>query len=134
MTRSDIAGKSWTAANIVMALMLAFSVVVQVNDPDPIAWMAMYAAAAVVCVLEIRRKAPWWAACGVGIVALIWAGMIAPRVLGVVPFASMFEEFEMKNVAIEESREMYGLLIVAIWMLAVELAGMRRRRASAQRA
>ena len=134
MTRSDIAGKSWTVANVLMALMFAFSVVVQVNDPDPVTWMAMYAAAATVCVLEVRRKAPWWAACGLGIVALVWAGMIAPRVLGVVPFATMFEEFEMKNMAVEESREMYGLLIVAIWMLAVELAGMRRRRASAQRA
>jgi hypothetical protein len=129
MTRSDIAGKSWTAANVLMALMFAFSVVVQMNDPDPVLWMAMYAAATAVAVLEVRRKAPWWAACGVGIIALIWAGTIAPRVLGVVPFASMFEEFEMKNLAVEESREMYGLLIVAIWMLAIEWAGMRRRRA-----
>jgi hypothetical protein len=132
MTRSEIAGKSWTAANVLLTLMFAFSVAVQVNDPDPVAWMAMYAAAAAVCLMEVRRKAPWWAACGVGIVALIWAGTIAPRVLGVVPFAAMFEEFEMKNAGVEESREMYGLLIVALWMLAVEWAGMRRRRALPQ--
>ena len=124
----------WTSVNVLMALLFAFAVVVQVNDPDPVAWMALYGAATVVCVLEVRRKAPWWASCGVGVIALIWAVTIAPRVLGVVPFASMFEEFEMKNVGVEESREMYGLLLVALWMLAVEWAGMRRRRASAQRA
>jgi hypothetical protein len=28
----------------------------------------------------------------------------------------MFEEFEMKNIGVEESREMYGLLLVAGWM------------------
>ena len=121
--------------NVVMALLFVFSVAVQFNDPDPLAWMAIYAAAAAVCSLEIRRRAPWWASCGVGVVALIWAGTLAPDVIGVVPFTSMFEQFEMRDAGVEESREMYGLVIIAAWMLAVEWASVRRRRrASAQRA
>ncbi|MEO7822999.1 MAG: transmembrane 220 family protein, partial [Gemmatimonadaceae bacterium] len=44
-----------------MLLMFVFSTAVQLNDPDPLAWMAIYAAAAAVCGLEIRRRGPVWA-------------------------------------------------------------------------
>jgi hypothetical protein len=59
----------------------------------------------------------------------VWAGSLSPRVLGVVPFMSMLEEFEMKDIRVEESREMYGLLIVAVWMLVVAVVLWRRQRA-----
>jgi hypothetical protein len=61
-------------------------------------------------------------------VALVWAATIASRVVGQVPFLSMFEQFEMKDVHVEESREMYGLLLVAAWMTAVAVAAARRKR------
>jgi hypothetical protein len=109
----------WKIANLVLGLMFAFAVVVQVNDPDPISWMALYGAAAVVCFLELRNGSRWWSPAIVGIIAVVWAATIAPRVIGSVPFAEMFGEFEMKNEGVEESREMYGLLIVAAWMFAV---------------
>ena len=111
-----MSGRIWQAANGLWALLFAFSVVVQYNDPDPWLWMLIYGAAAVVCVREVMGKSRWEAAAAVGVIALIWAGTISPRVLGVVPFASMFEEFEMQNVQVEESREMYGLLLIAGWM------------------
>jgi hypothetical protein len=41
----------------------------------------------------------------------------------------MFAEFEMANVGIEESREMYGLCIIATWMVAIAVAAWRRGRA-----
>ena len=110
---------AWKITNLVLALMFAFAVVVQVNDPDPISWMAIYGAAAVVCFLELRNGSRWWSPAIVGIIAVIWAATIAPRVIGSVPFGEMFSEFEMKNEGVEESREMYGLLIVAAWMFAV---------------
>jgi hypothetical protein len=56
---------------------------------------------------------------------------IAPRVLGRVPFLDMFNEFEMRDLGIEESREMYGLLMIASWMTALALSA--RRRAGRQR-
>jgi hypothetical protein len=49
-----------------------------------------------------------------------------------VRFADMFAEFEMRDLGVEESREMYGLLLIAIWMAAVALAAWRRRARSAQ--
>ena len=119
-------GLGWTVANVVAALMFAASVAVQYNDPDPLPWMAIYGGAAIIALLEIsHRVRPVFPAL-LSLTALGWAATIAPRVIWKVPFAEMFGAFEMKNVGIEESREMYGLLLVALWMAAVALAGWRR--------
>lgn len=116
----------WQIANGVMLVAFAFSVIVQINDPDPFGWMAIYGAAGLVCAFEITRRARWWIATLVGAVALVWAATIAPRVIGSVPFTDMFGEFEMKNAGIEESREMYGLLIIAGWMTVVAVRSAQR--------
>ena len=123
----------WTIANAAMLLAFIFSVVVQFNDPDPERWAAIYAAAAIVAGLEITRRAGVVAPLIVGAIAAVWAGTIAPRVLGKVRFSDMFAEFEMANVGIEESREFYGLCFIALWMAAVAIAAWRRRSRSAQR-
>ena len=119
---------AWTAANAVMLLMFAASVVVQYNDPDPLWWMLMYGSAAAMAGLEMVRRTPPVAAAAVGLVALVWAATIAPRVIGQVRFGDMFGAFEMKNLGIEESREMYGLLLIGIWMAAVTVTAWRRGR------
>ena len=110
-----------------MTLMFAASLIVQINDPDPVPWMLIYGAAALVTGLETagRSLRPFIPAL-IGLAALIWAGTIAPRVVGKVPFGSMFGAFEMQNLGIEESREMYGLVLVGLWMLAAASAGRRR--------
>jgi hypothetical protein len=41
----------------------------------------------------------------------------------------MFGAFEMRTVGIEESREMYGLLIIAAWMAVLAV---RARRGAAR--
>jgi hypothetical protein len=118
-----------TFANAMMLLAFAFSMVVQVNDPDPWAWIAIYGAAAIVCGFALMGRASARIAVAVALTALAWAATIAPRVIGRVPFSSMFQGFEMRDLGVEESREMYGLLIVVIWMGIVAWTN----RASAQR-
>ncbi len=121
-------GIIWTAANAVMLLAFVFSVAVQVNDPDPVGWMAVYGAAAVVCGLELKRRVRPLFPALLAATALTWSATIAPRVLGKVRFSAMFAEFEMRNTGVEESREMYGLLIVALWMIVIVVAARRRGR------
>jgi len=111
-----------TGLNVLLLLAFAFSVVVQVNDPDPFAWMAMYGLAAAACLLALLRRGHWVIPALVGLTALGWALGIAPRVVGQVRFLDMFGAFEMKSMAIEESREMYGLLIIAAWMAVLTVA------------
>lgn len=90
-------------------------------------WIPIYLAAAAMCVAEMRRRTPWPAPLVLVVVAVIWAGSIAPRVLGKVGFMEMFGAWEMTHIGIEEEREMYGLLIVAAWMTVVGWAAWRRR-------
>ena len=117
----------WTLANGIMLLMFLFSASVQLNDPDPLRWIGIYVAAAVVCGLEIRRRVPAWAAMAVGIIALVWAAGLYYRVHEV-PIISLFAEWEMRDVRIEEAREMYGLTIVAVWMIVIASVGWKRAR------
>ena len=106
----------WKIADALFFLMFVFAVVVQVNDPDPLPWMATCGAAAAACLLSLMKRLPWQFAVVTGIVALAWAAFIAPRVIGEVPFLDMFAEFEMKDIGVEESRQMYGLLLIGGWM------------------
>ena len=124
---------AWTAANAIMLLLFVFAALVQFNDPDPSRWIAIYAAAALVCGIEVTRRTKPMLAALVALVAFAWAATIAPRVIGKVRFADMFAEFEMQNIGIEESREMYGLVLIGLWMVAVLIAAWRRRVQSAQR-
>lgn len=106
----------WKVADVVLLLAFLFSIVVQFNDPDPLIWVAIYGLAAVACVLRLLGRGHWGFPAGVGAVAVLWAVTLAPHVLGRVPFLDMFAAFEMKDLGVEESREMYGLLIIAVWM------------------
>jgi hypothetical protein len=111
-----------------MVVLFGLSVIVQLNDPDPVAWIAIYAAAAVVSFLSMRGRLAWPFAAAVALAAAGWAVSIAPRVVGIVPFREMFGAFEMQNVGIEESREMYGLLLIAAWMAVAAVRAARRAR------
>ena len=119
--------RAWTIANAVMLLAFVFSVIVQFNDPDPFLWAAIYTVAALVCWIEMRRRTNPWIPAAIAAASLAWAATLAPRVIGKVPFVAMFAEFEMANTGIEESREMYGLVLIALWMIAVASAAWRRR-------
>lgn len=103
--------------NALQLAMYVFSVIVQYNDPDPWLWMTVYGLAAGACLLAFWRPAHWHWPGLLGVVTAGWAATIAPRVLGRVAFGELFEAWEMKDMRVEEAREMGGLLIVAGWML-----------------
>jgi hypothetical protein len=111
-----------------MLLLFTLGAAVQVNDPDPVRWIAVYALAAAACLLSLLRRMRSTLPAILCAIALAWAATLAPRVVGRVPFRDMFGAFEMRTVGIEESREMYGLLIIAAWMAVLAL---RARRGSA---
>jgi hypothetical protein len=108
-------------ANLVMSALFLFSTVLQMNDPDPVRWMAIYGAAAAVCLWlgavaprgNLARAVPL----AVALVALAWSAAIAARAAAHVSPLRLFESWEMKDTAVEEDREMYGLLVVGAWML-----------------
>jgi hypothetical protein len=76
-------------------------------------------------VLGLLGRGHWACPAVVGLVAAVWAARIAPRVLSQVPFLAMFDAFEMENAGIEESREMYGLVFIATWMVVLAVRAAR---------
>jgi len=102
--------------NVAMLFLFLAFVALQYNDPDPLVWMPMYGAAALACWLRWRSRPHRLVAGLVGLVALVWAGILAPGVVGQVSFADMFSSFKMISQLVEQEREMFGLLLVSGWM------------------
>ncbi len=106
------------ALSAVMAILFGLGAVVQWNDPDPLRWMAIYAVACVLTAMTARSQPPHAAAVlTVAVIALIWGASIMIDVRADALYLHMFDEWEMKSVAVEEAREATGLLIVAAWLL-----------------
>ncbi len=102
--------------NAVFALLFAFAVAVQYNDPDPIRWSAMYAAAVAVCIAWEVRRLPRAGAMVVGAVALAWAIASALGTRLTAPFSEALTDWSMHAGGSEELRESLGLFLVAAWM------------------
>lgn len=117
-------------ANWIMIPALLLSVAVQYNDPDPLRWMTIYGAAAIACWLWLSRRLPWLFSALIGTIALVWAATIIPHLIGKqIPMNEVFGHMSMASEAVEEAREMGGLLIVAAWMIVLTYMARARRAA-----
>jgi hypothetical protein len=123
-------GRGLSLASLLFAGLFTLGAAVQYNDPDPVRWMLVYGAAAAASLLAALGRLHWAAPAAVALVALLWAATLAPHVLGVVKPGDLVSAWEMKDSAIEEGREMYGLLIIFGWMGMLALATRARRRSS----
>ena len=112
-----------------MAGLFVFAAVLQYNDPDPLRWLAIYLSAAAASILYVLGRLRWYIPMLVGLIALAWAATLASSVWGLVSPSQLFEAWEMANPAVEEGREMYGLLIIAFWMAVLVIATLKRRSA-----
>lgn len=104
-----------TLCNALFLLVYLLSAAVQYNDPDALRWAAMYLAAAAMCALQFRRNPPRWPAFGLLAISVIWMGLLLPSIVGQVSFEEIFASISMQTRAVEEAREIGGLLLVALW-------------------
>jgi hypothetical protein len=113
-----------------MALLFAVSAALQLNDPDPVQWFAIYGAAAVISAFAALRpgRLPRAIPIVVGLVALVWAIAISPGAIGKIGWGQLAETMHAETPAIEIGRETIGLMSIAIWMTVTAFAP---RRASA---
>jgi hypothetical protein len=114
--------------DLTMALLFAFAAALQLNDPDPVQWIAIYSAACVLSLVAFaRRRAPPAVAIVVFAIAILWAALIAFGGPAASEYGHMFDAWEMRSPSVEEAREASGLLIVAGWMMVLFI---RARRAA----
>ncbi|MSU69420.1 MAG: hypothetical protein EXS39_01315 [Opitutaceae bacterium] len=99
-----------------MAALFVFAAALQYNDLDPLRWMAIYLAAAAICLAAAAGHPRPLPAAALVIVALAWAALYVIHGAWRVPLPALFSQWEMKDETIVAGREMYGLLIVAGWM------------------
>jgi hypothetical protein len=115
-------------ADLTAAALFAASAGLQLNDPDPGRWVAIYLAAAAAAAFASTRPIARLAAGSVAIIALGWAMWIALRIDHWVGWRGLGRPMEkVLGGPVELTREVLGLAIVAAYMGFVAL---RKRRAS----
>jgi hypothetical protein len=100
-----------------LAVLFAISVGLQVNDPDPVRWMALYGAAGLAVGLLPARRVVALFAIAVGLVAAAWGAYLASQVWGVIQLSDLWLKMSEKGGAVEVGREAGGLAIVAVGCL-----------------
>lgn len=113
--------------NGLASLVFVASAVLQWNDPDPYAWIAIYLAAALACWMPRLHPRGWMMAAAVALVAMVWAMRLSP-ILAEMRLGDLMDKMKAENPRIELSREFLGLAIVASWMVLVGWIGRRRSR------
>ncbi len=116
---------SFRIISAAFCLLALWSAYLQLNDPDPERWIAMYLSCAWLALLGALGKAAPKQALVVGLVALIWAAAIAPELLGAWKPGDLNATMSNARPEIEYGREFFGLVIVAGYALAA--FGMTRR-------
>ena len=127
------AGLAFRTISYTLALLFAFAAAVQVNDPDPARWIAIYAVAGAVSLIAGRGGLLRAAVPGaVAAVSMLWALAIIGGGPPARDYARMFDAWEMRSIPVEQAREAAGLLLVAGWMVVVTFEVRRSRRAAAR--
>ena len=113
----------------VFALLMWTMAFLQLNDPDPALWVAMYCALAVVCTLSVFKGVLWHAAWLGLIVAFVWAASLFPSVYELFAYhepSDLMTGMAPERPYVEEARESLGLLIGCLAMAHQLVAGRLR--------
>ena len=105
-------------AHGMLAGLFLFSAVLQLNDPDPVAWVVLYGAAVGLAVSVATGWRSSWrrpAALVLAVVALGWALAVAFSSPTLPPLGALVADWEMHDAGVEERRETIGLLVVSLY-------------------
>ena len=104
-----------TICNAIFLIIYLLSAAVQYNDTDAILWAAMYLAAAGMCAMQFRKNPPRWLPRSLLLISVVGTGALLPGIVGQVSLREIFASISMQTRAVEEAREIGGLLLVGLW-------------------
>lgn len=120
--------------NLILAALFLVFAFVQVNDPDPVIWILIYGAMAVLCILAAFRY--YYMIATIGLL-VIFVGYSFVYVPGVIEWMNtddksmLFDNIaKMQYPYVEEAREFLGLMI-CIAVLIMHLVTYRKLRRAA---
>jgi hypothetical protein len=105
----------FTLLNSLFLVTYVLSAAVQYNDPDALVWIAIYLAAAYMCIARFRKRQTKWLPRALLVISLVWMGMLLPAIVGQVSMAEIVESVSMRTQEVEDAREIGGLLLIALW-------------------
>ncbi|MDO6459930.1 transmembrane 220 family protein [Granulosicoccaceae sp. 1_MG-2023] len=108
-----------------MTLLMLYAVLVQFNDPDSYFWIGLYGAsvlASAFCVAGVAIQPLLWLLLGVYLAAVVWLSPAFPNTS-----LEAFAAVGMKGATEEMVRELWGMVICALWTTAMIYRGRRRR-------
>lgn len=116
---------TWRIANVFMAVFFSLAAYVQINDPDPVIWVLMYAVPSLLCFTlaidsSLQDRLLW------KITAVTHVGIC---ILGMFYSITILIRAEMSSknpLNYEEGREIAGLLIIVAWLGLCLLTGLKR--------
>jgi hypothetical protein len=104
-----------------------FAAAVQLNDPDPVAWFLIYAAAAVVAAATIRFVVPVVVPLALAAISFAWSTTLVGTVWrSGPPLNEVLAVSAMTTRGVEEAREAIGLWLVTIAMCLAARRAARR--------
>ena len=103
----------------------ALCVLLQWNDPDPLLWMAFYAAAVAAIFLPTGSPVARPLAALIACVGVGWIVALAPGAGGV-DLGDLTASMAAKDGVVEVAREIGGISLVVGWMVVLLIRGRRR--------
>lgn len=88
---------------------------VQLNDPDPVVWVAVYLLGAAVCLVPARFRMGAASAWLVSAATAAWAFWLAPQAMALPQLSDLTASMSVDQPAVEAAREALGLAIVSLW-------------------
>ena len=118
----------FSCLNWLVIAAFASSAAMQLNDPDPAIWVAIYGMATAAAGLHGR----WTYAVLLAPLSTLCAAAMAWPIRGsfsVVPVWELVQNLGMRTTAVEESRELGGMLLIIGWMIVLMKRDRLRGRA-----
>ncbi len=103
--------------NSLFLIAFVSSALVQVNDPDPLYWIVVYSMAALICLLHSFKRLPVLAPVLLILLTTVWILLLLPSLFNGFPWSDIFASLTMRSDAVEEAREIGGLILVLFWSL-----------------
>jgi hypothetical protein len=104
--------------NFILAVLFLLFAFVQINDPDPVIWILIYGAMAVLCIMAIFNFYPIKFTIGLLVLYVLYSIVYLPGVLEWLKQdnkALLFDDVaKMQYPYVESAREFLGLLICII--------------------
>ena len=110
---------------IFWALLMGLFALIQMNDPDPLAWTIVYLACCAIWIGEYFRVGWWWLNLALMLAMMAWAVVLSPALgdwFGRGSVADLFEGLRADRPYVEPVLEMLGLLLasgslgVLVWL------------------